>query len=180
MSNRTFLMPKGWRLFRCFLSLALAVSTLSAVSVVTPQTAYASAPAGPATKVAITVPSVGTQRGAAFTTQPQVTIQDANSETVTSSTAVVTASITSGVGGTLVGSSTATAVSGIATFVGFGINGTIGTTYTITYRATGLTVATATVRLTGTTCDGLTFTCQVGDTGPGGGTVFYVAPSTFT
>jgi hypothetical protein len=33
--------------------------------------------AGPATKVAITVPSVGTQRGAAFTTQPQVTIQDA-------------------------------------------------------------------------------------------------------
>jgi hypothetical protein len=35
------------------------------------------------------------------------------------------------------------------------------------------------VTLTGTTCDG-TFTCQVGDTGPGGGTIFYVSASDFT
>jgi hypothetical protein len=47
MSNRTFLMRRGRRLFRYFLSLALTASTLSAVSVVTPQIAYASAPAGP-------------------------------------------------------------------------------------------------------------------------------------
>jgi uncharacterized repeat protein (TIGR02543 family) len=47
MSNRTFLMRRGRRLFRYFLSLALTASTLSAVSVVSPQIAYASAPAGP-------------------------------------------------------------------------------------------------------------------------------------
>ena len=135
--------------------------------------------AGPASKVAITRAAVGTQRRTAFTTQPQITIQDVSDNTITSSTAVVTASITSGVGGSLVGTTTATASSGLATFTGLGLDGTIGTTYTITYTVTGLTVATATVTLTGTTCDGI-FTCQVGDTGPGGGTVFYVSSGTFT
>lgn len=47
MSNRTFLMPRGRRLFRYFLSLALVASTMSAVSVVTLQNASASAPTGP-------------------------------------------------------------------------------------------------------------------------------------
>jgi hypothetical protein len=61
-----------------------------------------------------------------------------------------------------------------------GVDGNVGTTYTITYTAEGLTVATATVTLTGTTCDGISFTCKVGDIGPGGGTVFYVASGTFT
>ena len=58
-----------------------------------------------------------------------------------------------------------------------GVNGTIGSTYTITYTASGLTVATATVILT---CNGITFTCKVGDTGPGGGKIFYVASGVFT
>ena len=133
---------------------------------------------GAATKVAITRASVGTQRGAAFTTQPQVTVQDSGSNTVTSSSAVVTATVSAG--GTLVGTTTATASSGVATFTGLGVDGTIGTTYTITYTVSDLTVATATVTLTGTTCDGTTFTCQVGDTGPGGGIVFYVASEFFT
>jgi len=66
-----------------------------------------------AAKIAITRAAVGTQRRAAFTTQPQVTIQFANNETVTASSAVVTASISSG--GTLVGTTTATASSGVAT-----------------------------------------------------------------
>jgi hypothetical protein len=133
--------------------------------------------AAPASKVAITRASVGTQRGSAFTTQPQVTVQDSGGSTVTSSSALVTATVSAG--GTLVGTDTATAVSGVATFTGLGVNGTIGTTYTITYTVTGLTVATATITLTGTACDG-SFTCQVGDTGPGGGIVFYVAPTSFT
>ena len=133
--------------------------------------------AGAATKVAVTRASVGTQRGAAFSTQPQVTVQDAGGNTVTSSSAVVTATVSAG--GTLVGTVTATASSGVATFTGLGVNGTIGTTYTITYTVSGLTVATATVTLTGTTCDA-SFTCQVGDTGPGGGIIFYVAPAFFT
>jgi hypothetical protein len=135
--------------------------------------------AGPAFKVAITRASVGTQRRTAFTTQPQIIIRDASNNTVTASTDVVTATITSGVGGSLVGTTTATASSGLATFTGLGVDGTIGTTYTITYTVTGLTVATATVTLTGTTCDGI-FTCQVGDTGPGGGKIFYIATGFFT
>jgi hypothetical protein len=133
--------------------------------------------AGPASKVSITRASVGTQRRTAFTTQPQITIQDVSNNTITSSTAVVNATVSAG--GTLVGTTTATASSGIATFNGLGVDGNVGTTYTITYTAEGLTVATATITLTGTTCDG-SFTCQVGDTGPGGGTVFYVASTTFT
>ena len=133
---------------------------------------------GPAAKVAITRASVGTAHAAAFTTQPQITIQDANGNTITTSTAVVTATISAG--GTLVGTTTATAVAGVATFTNLGVEGTRGTTYTVTYTATGLTAATATITPTNTTCDGTTFTCQVGDTGPGGGIVFYVASGTFT
>ena len=132
----------------------------------------------PATNISITRAAVGTQRRTAFTTQPQITIQFSNNETVTASSAVVTASISSG--GTLIGTTTATASSGVATFSNLGVDGTIGTTYTISYTALDLPVASATVTLTGTTCDGTTFTCQVGDIGPGGGTIFYVAPTTFT
>jgi hypothetical protein len=133
---------------------------------------------GTATKVAITRASAGTQRNTAFTTQPQITIRDSGNNTVASSTASISASISAG--GTLIGTHTVSASSGIATFDNLGVNGTIGTTYTITYTAVGLTVATASVTLSGTTCNGSTFVCQVGDTGPGGGTIFYVAQTTFT
>ncbi|MEI6552856.1 MAG: hypothetical protein WCN84_06505 [Actinomycetes bacterium] len=132
----------------------------------------------PATKVAITRAAVGTQRKTAFTTQPQVTLQYSNNDTATVSSVVVAATVSPG--GTLIGTTTATTSSGVATFSNLGVDGTIGSTYTITYSAADLTVATATVTLTGTTCDGASFTCQVGDTGPGGGKIFYVAPTTFT
>jgi hypothetical protein len=131
-----------------------------------------------ASKVAITRAAVGTQRKTAFTTQPQITIQYPNNDTVTVSSAVVTATISSG--GSLTGTTTATASSGVATFNNLGVDGTVGSTYTITYSAAGLTSTTATVTLTGTTCDGETFTCQVGDIGPGGGVIFYVASGFFT
>jgi hypothetical protein len=62
--------------------------------------------AGPPTKIAITRASVGTSPGFAFTTQPQITIQDSIGNTVTSSSDVVTATISTG--GTLVGTATAT------------------------------------------------------------------------
>jgi hypothetical protein len=136
--------------------------------------------AGAATKVAITRASVGTTDDVAFTTQPQITIQDASGNTVSSS-AVVTATISGGSGGTigtLIGSTTATASSGVATFTGLGIDGTNGTTYTITYTVSGLTVATAAVTVALTCAAG--GACIVGDTGPGGGKVFYVAASNFT
>ena len=153
---------------------ATAVTNLANAGVITAAfPATAKAPAA----VAITRASVGTARRTAFTTQPQITIQDSGGNTVTSSSAVVTATVSAG--GTLVGTTTATASSGVATFTDLGVDGTIGATYTITYTAVGLTVATATVTLSGTTCDG-SFTCQVGDTGPGGGKIFYVASTFFT
>lgn len=150
-----------------FTPTTLAAVTSSAVTITV----------GAAAKVAITRASVGTQRRTAFTTQPQITVQDASGNTITTSSAVVTATVSDG--GTLVGTTTATASSGVATFSGLGVDGTIGATYTITYTVSGLTVATATVTLTATTCDG-SFTCQVGDIGPGGGRIFYVAPTFFT
>ena len=45
----------------------------------------ANANAGPATKLVLTQPAVGTASGAAFTTQPQITLQDASGNTVTGS-----------------------------------------------------------------------------------------------
>jgi hypothetical protein len=119
---------------------------------------------------------VGTTDNVAFSTQPQITIQDASGNTVSSS-ATVTATI-SGAGGTLIGATTATASSGVATFTGLGIDGTPGTAYTITYTVSGLTVATATVTLAALTC-ATGGTCIVGNTGPGGGIVFYVATTSF-
>jgi hypothetical protein len=129
------------------------------------------------TKVVITRAPVRTlTTNTVFASQPQITIQDVNNRTVASS-ALVTATISAG--GTLVGTTTATASDGVATFSNLGVNGTVGSTYTITYTAVGLTVATSTVTLTGTTCDGSTLNCQVGDIGPGGGLVFYVNTNGF-
>ena len=120
----------------------------------------------PAIKLAINRSSVGTNAGVAFTTQPQITVQDVESNTVTTSSVVVTASISTG--GTLVGTKTATASSGVATFNDLGIRGFGGTAYTITYTASGLTPATQSVTPTALTS---------GATGPGGGKIFSIAGS---
>ncbi len=122
---------------------------------------------GAALKVAVTQASVGSSPGIAFTTQPQITIQDLGGNTITSSTAVVTATVSTG--GTLVGTATATASSGVATFSNLGIRGYGDTAYTITYTAAGLTTATQSVTPSA---------LIVGNTGPGGGKIFYVATST--
>ena len=136
---------------------------------------------GPATKVVISRAPVGTQRKTAFTTQPQITIKDASNNTVTTSTAVITATVTSGYNPrSIIGSNTATAVSGVATFSDLGLDGYGGSNYTITFSADGLTVASTIISLTGINCDGKSFTCRLGDTGPGGGKVIYVASGTFT
>ncbi|MFM8816225.1 MAG: beta strand repeat-containing protein, partial [Actinomycetes bacterium] len=100
------------------------------------------------TKVVSVRTPVGTASGAAFTTQPQVSLQDSGSNVVvTDNSTVVTASVSAGA--TLVGTTTATASSGVATFSNLGISGTAGTAYTITYSASyggnALTVATQSV-----------------------------------
>ena len=95
-------------------------------------------------------------------------MQDSGGNTVTSSTAVVTVSVSDG--GALVGATTATAVSGVATFINLGITGAADTSYTITYTAEGLPALD-------TRC---TIAYCVGSTGPSGGIVFYISETTFT
>jgi hypothetical protein len=100
------------------------------------------------TKVVSVRTPVGTASGAAFSTQPRVSLQDLGSNVVVSdSSTVVTATVSAGA--SLVGTRTATAVNGVATFDNLGITGSAGTAYTITYSATfggnALTVATQSV-----------------------------------
>jgi len=128
-------------------------------------------------KVAVTRAPTGAERRTAFTTQPQVTIQSSSGVRDISATDTVTATVSAG--GTLVGVTSARAVLGLATFANLGIDGAIGTTYTITFTVAGLTVATTNVTPAGTSCNGSSFTCQVGDTGPGGGTIYYYSSAGF-
>lgn len=89
---------------------------------------------GPATSLVLTTESVGTASGAAFTTQPVVTLRDSGGNTVTSGTHYVTASASAG--GSLVGTTRILLTSGVGTFTDLGITGTAGTAYSVTYRLT--------------------------------------------
>jgi hypothetical protein len=114
---------------------------------------------------------VGTSKGSTFTVQPQITIQDFYLNTVITSTAVVTATISAG--GTLLGTATATAIAGVATFVNLGISGTVGTNYAVTYTYTpdGTIFFRASTTLT---------SYALGSTGPGGGKIFYISAAPFS
>ena len=101
---------------------------------------------GAAAQVAFTQQPNGGTGGVVWATQPKVTIQDALGNTVTTSVASVTLSITSGTGNPS-GVLTCTAnpkaaAAGIATFAGCKIN-LAGSGYTLTATATGLTAATS-------------------------------------
>jgi hypothetical protein len=104
--------------------------------------------AGIATKLVFTANPTSSTGGVAFGTQPQVTVEDANGNTVTSSAASITLSIasgtpTSGGPGTLTCSTNPlSASSGITTFSGCSIN-TVGSSYKVNAVATGLTAATS-------------------------------------
>jgi hypothetical protein len=115
--------------------------------------------------------------GSTFVIQPQVTIRDIGGNTITTSTSVVTATVSSD--GIIVGRDTATAIAGIATFANLGLSGTGGQAYTMTYTVSGITPATESIYLSSPSCDGVSFNCRVGDIGPAGGTIFYVNLSGF-
>lgn len=100
----------------------------------------------PPTKLSITRNSGVAKSSQAFSVQPKVSLLDSGNSVVTSeSNALVIAEINNG--GTLIGSDSVTAVSGVATFTNLGIKGKAGTQYTITYRSSNLTVATENVTL---------------------------------
>jgi hypothetical protein len=132
---------------------------------------------GAASKVMITTQPAGAFNGIEFSTQPIVKITDAGGNTITSSTANFVATIASG-SGTLNGTTTVAAVNGVATFTNLKITGTGNHTLTFT-AAGGLTAATSNtlnVAVLGCAQGG---PCAIGDTGPGGGTVFYYSAAGF-
>ncbi len=87
--------------------------------------------------------AVGAPSGGAFATQPRVEVVDAQGNVVTGSSAVVSMAASSGA--TAVGATTASAVRGTATFVTAGVRGVAGTTYTLTFSASGLGAASQTI-----------------------------------
>lgn len=145
---------------------SLSSIPVTTAAYVPPKSTSSSSNAGPASMLAVSRSSVGTSAGVAFSTQPQVTVQDANGNTATSSSAVITATISAR--GSLVGTRTATASAGVATFNNLGIRGFGGTAYTITYATSGLTSATEVVTPSA---------YALGATGPGGGKIYYIAPN---
>ncbi|MCC6430794.1 MAG: Ig-like domain-containing protein, partial [Gemmatimonadaceae bacterium] len=115
-----------------------------------PVTFNATGTAGTATQLAITTQPSGASSAVAFTTQPVVAIRDANGNQTTS-TAAVTAAIFSGTG-TLTGTATVNAVSGVATFTNLVITGSGAHTIQFTSGAlTNATSASFTVAASGAT-----------------------------
>ena len=100
--------------------------------------------AGAAAQLVLATSAVGAAGGAAFTTQPVVAIRDAAGNTRTSDNSTVV-TMTVSAGATVVGAATATVASGVAAFTNVGISGTAGTSYTLTFAATGLTSATQSI-----------------------------------
>src|SRR5213592_735706 len=98
---------------------------------------------GPAAKLVFTVQPSTAAAGAMNTPAVQVTVQDAQGNTVTTATTSITVAIgTNPASGTLAGTPTVAAVNGVATFANLSINNP-GTGYTLTASATGLTGATS-------------------------------------
>jgi hypothetical protein len=129
-------------------------------------------------KLGLSVLSAGHIRRSSFETQPQVAIQFADGSTAVNSTVEVTATIYSGE--TVVATATAIAANGVAEFTDLGFDGTVGQTYQIRYTSGDLTSVVQDITLQGTNCNGSDFTCQVGDTGPGGGLIFYHSEAGFS
>jgi hypothetical protein len=72
-----------------------------------------------------------------LTVQPVVTVRDQHGNTVTTDgTTVIAVAITSGTGGTLGGTLTATATGGVATFSGVILAGTVGQNYVLRFSST--------------------------------------------
>ncbi len=98
---------------------------------------------GAATKLALVVQPGNTVAGSSLSGPPTVAIQDSLGNTVTSASASITVAIGTNPGsGTLGGTTTKNASSGVAAFTGLSIN-QIGNGYTLTASATGLTGITS-------------------------------------
>ena len=127
--------------------------------------------AGAAAQLAVTTSPAGATGGTAFSTQPTVTVQDAEGNTVTTDTSTVALAITAatpatGGPGTLTCTPTA-ATNGVAAFTGCSID-TAGTAYQLTATDDALTPAdSAAFDVTVGPASQLVFTTQPGDAAAG-------------
>ncbi|NBO64006.1 MAG: hypothetical protein EBU88_03995 [Acidobacteria bacterium] len=78
-----------------------------------------------------------------LTTQPVVTVRDSAGNTVANSAVAVTIALPSGSNGTLGGTLTVNASSGVVTYSGVTLAGLVGTNYVLGFSSTGLTAASA-------------------------------------
>jgi len=98
---------------------------------------------GTGSRLAFTVQPSNTLAGVTLAPAVQVTVQDANGNTVTSSTSAVTLGLGSNPGGSVLsGTTTVNAVSGVATFSNLSLN-RVGTGYTLIASSPGVTNATS-------------------------------------
>jgi Tfp pilus assembly protein PilV len=121
---------------------------------------------GAATQIAFSAQPGGGANGAAWGTQPAVSVEDASGNVVTSANNSVTLAIGTNPGGTLAcsGGDSLAANAGTASFAGCEITGKVGT-YTLTAAATGFTTVTSsTFTITFGPGSQLVFSAQ-----PGGG-----------
>ena len=132
----------------CKISGTAGSYTLTATSgVLSPATSNSfTITAGSATKLAFTPLPTGGVHNTPWAQQPVVTVEDTWGNTVTTSTASVTLSLTSGSGLSCTGGLTKAAVSGIATFSGCKI--TNAGSYTLKAASNPLTAATTPVTIT--------------------------------
>jgi hypothetical protein len=124
--------------------------------------------AGAANKLAFSVQPTNSTAGASIAPSLQVTVEDAQGNTVTTATNMITVAIgTNPSSGTLSGTTTVAAVNGVATFSNLSIN-LSGNGYTLTASATGLTSATSTAfAISSASAAKLVFTVQPSSAGAG-------------
>jgi hypothetical protein len=122
----------------------------------------------------LTTSGAGAANGAAFTTQPVVTVKDSLGNVRTQDNGTVITVALSGGAATLSGTLTATTVNGVATFSTVAISGTAGTTYTLLYTASGLTTASQGITPTVGAAKQLAISTQA--TGNGSGAPFVNQP----
>jgi hypothetical protein len=121
-------------------SLGAAVKVAPSLTATVPATAAA----GAATRLAIQVQPSSAAAGAAIAPAIQVVAQDGFGNTATAFTGNVTVAVSGGTAGAaLRGAATVAAVAGVATFTDLSVD-SVGTGYTLTASATGLTGATST------------------------------------
>ena len=125
--------------------------------------------AGSGSRLSITTqPSASAQNGVPFAQQPVIQLRDASNNPVAQSGVVVTVAILTG-GGTLGGTTTATTNgSGVATFSGLSITGTVGAR-TLLFGASGYTTVTSNaINITAGAATALSVTTQPSATAQSG------------